>query len=46
MPAKSRAQARMIGYLYNKGKVSKKVLEDFNMGVKYSELPKKVKKKK
>jgi len=46
LPAKSRAQARMIGYLYSKGKVSRKVLEDFNKGIKYSKLPARVKKKK
>lgn len=46
MPARSKAQARCIGYLYSKGKVSKKTLDDFNKGIKYKNLPAKVKKKK
>lgn len=46
MPAKSRAQARCFGYLYSKGKVSKKTLDEFTKGIKHKDLPARVKKKK
>jgi len=46
MPAKSQAQARKIAVLYKQGKVSKKVLNDFDKGISYKSLPKRVKRKK
>ncbi len=45
MPARSRAQAREMGYLYSKGKISRKTLEDFNKGIKMKNLPERVSKK-
>lgn len=46
MPSKSKKQFGMMGVLYQQGKISRQVLEDFNKGVNYKKLPNKVKKRK
>jgi len=46
VPSKSKAQFRAMGYLYSKGKISRKVLREFNKGVDYKKLPARKKKKK
>jgi len=39
MPARSQRQAHYMGLLYRQGKISRAELEDWNKGVKVSELP-------
>ena len=45
MPAKSQAQARKMVMLYKQGKITKAELDRFVKGVKVSNLPKRVKRK-
>ena len=46
MPSVSRKQFGKMGVLYKQGKITKKVLEDFNKGVNVKKLPTRAKKKK
>jgi hypothetical protein len=46
MPAKSKKQFKMMGVLYQQGKISRTTLQDFNKGVNYKKLPNRVKKSK
>ena len=38
-PAKSQAQFRKMFILYKQGKITKKQLDEFTKGVRYSKLP-------
>ena len=42
MPARSQAQAKLMGAKYSRGEISREELEDFNKGIKMKDLPKKV----